>query len=281
MKSQLIGQISLDEQLIQKDINKMLQFEFSDVYSDYVVIGDWKVCILWNHSGSHHDSLLREYEGKPQPTALGSQLTYLKTVIENVFNVDYIKWARVFLLHQGLIVPHTDYVELDKGFFRIHIPLQTNLNCLNSSEDVVFHMRRGEVWFLDAAKPHSACNFSNTIRLSLCIDFIPSISLREIFRDPNQYNPDLTPHIVNRPPLDINYMKGLRSLGYLIEEENFDDIITLLSKVHFLRSANAGAMFDWMVDIAEISGNKDLFGKVLAMKRFYIEKRSLGEILTV
>jgi putative nonproteinogenic amino acid hydroxylase len=280
MNSKILGKVLFDEQLLQEEITKILQFEFSDVYSDYA-IGEWKVCILWNQTGFYRDSLLREYEGRAQPTELGKELSYLNTVIKNIFNTEHIKWVRLFLLRKGLVVPHTDYVELESGFLRVHVPLQTNLNCLNSNGDMVYHMRKGEIWFLDASQPHSGCNFSDTARLSLCIDFIPYISFIEIFQDKKQYDTSLVSHIVERPPINEDYMKGLQSLGYLIGKENFDDIISLMAKVHFVRNANAALMFDWLIDITQRSGNKELLDKALAMKRFYIDKRSLGEVLAV
>jgi hypothetical protein len=270
MDSKILGKVCFDEQRLQSDIQKINGFEFSNNYSNYCT-GEWKICILWNHTGSHQDFHLQDYEGRVKPTEFGLQLDYLNEFIADVFNTEYIRYVRIFLLRKGVIIPHTDYSKLKKDLFRVHIQLQTSLDCLGSNEDVVFHMRKGEVWFLDAAKPHSGSNLSDLSRLTLCIDFASDIEPSQIFKDKTKYDPSILPCIIERPPIELEYIQAIKSLGVLLCPENFEDILGLLAKVHFVRHTHADSMFDWMIDIAKQSQNKSLIDRAFLTKRSYLK----------
>lgn len=277
MKSQILGKLTFDEELLERSINKILQFEFTDAYSDFA-IGEWKFCVLWNHSGCHDDTTFHNYEGQALLTEFGKQLEYINLIINETFNINHINWVRAFYICEGLLIPHRDYLELKTSFIRVHIPLKTTLKCLNSDGNVVFHMRKGEIWFLDAAQPHSVCNFSNIPKISLCIDFKAGIPLCEVFKDRKRYTPGLSPHLVQRKVTDKQYIEAIRGLAHLICEENFNDIVSLLSKVHFVKNEDVATMFDWLINITQSSGNKQLIEKALAMEKFYLKQRSFGEV---
>lgn len=274
MNSRIVGSIKIEAEALQKEVNKILQLEFNTEYADYV-FGGWKNCVLWNGTGFHHDTTLREYEGQAQPTELAKNLDYVNSIVTNTFNVQYLKWLRVFVCQQGVLLPHRDYLEMEKGFTRLHMPLQTDLTCLHSEEDEVFHMRIGEIWFLDATRIHSACSLSNTARVSLCLDFEPEVSLNEIIK---YYSTSSDCHlpkacIIKREILRPEDLKTLFNFGSIVNEDNFDWIVESLAKIHFIKQVNATAMFDWLIQIAHNSGSKKLIQKALSMKKFAIEER--------
>ncbi len=270
MKSKILGKVDFKEKQLQEDINKILQFKFDNQYSDYYST-NWTISVLWNKTGLADDFKLENYEGEAKYTEFGVQLEYINTLIKETFNSEYIKWVRIFRLEHGIIMPHIDYSKLDKDFIRVHIPLQTDIKCLGSNEETVFHMRKGEVWFLDAGNVHSGANFSDSIRVTLCIDFSPNIEFDKIFRDDKKENSHIQPLLIDRPAIDNAYIESLKLLGELLREENFNDIVTLLAKEHFFRDISASAGYDYLIDVAKYSKDKKLIDKALSLKKYYLK----------
>lgn len=270
MNSQIVGVIELEPKAIQRELNKIAQLEFNDTeYSNYV-FGGWKNCVLRNATASYRDTTLREYEGYSQPTELAKNLDYVNSIISNTFNLKYLKWLRIFVCQQGVLLPHRDYLEMKKGFTRLHVSLQTDLTCLHSEEDKVFHMRVGEIWFLDATKIHSACSLSNSARISLCLDFVPEVPIQELIKNHTIYNEGSLPkpYIVEREILSRKDLENILTMSNTVNEDNFDQIVESLARVHFLKQANAIEMFDWLIKIARNSGNLKLMKEALLIKQF-------------
>lgn len=280
MNSQIVGLINFEPKALQKELNKILQLEFNTTYLDYV-FGGWKNCVLWNGTGSHQDTTLKEYEGYSQPTELAKNLDYVNSIISNNFNLEFLKWLRVFVCQKGVLLPHRDYLEMKKGFTRLHAPLQTDLTCLHSEEDDVFHMRVGEIWFLDATKIHSACSLKYTARVSLCFDFVPEVAFEKLIKGYTNYTKSFLPEpcTIEREPLNEKDLKTIFALGNTVNEDNFDQILESLAKVHFIKQANAIAMYDWLVQITRISGNIKLMEKALLTKEFATQERHFGKQL--
>jgi hypothetical protein len=206
--SRSIGRISFDEAQIAKDVQTILQFEFNTAYSDYARGNPgWQNCVLWNQSGLHTDTTFGLYDGAPQITVLGRQLPYLNDILTHTFNMDYLRWSRVFLVHRGLIIPHRDYLDLPDTSTRVYIPLQTDTTCMHSEQGYVYHMRKGEIWILDSTEPHAACCFSDTKRLSLCLDFIGDVPVDRLLRIPPRA--DIPPLFIKRAPFTGNDLDAI------------------------------------------------------------------------
>ncbi|HXQ71296.1 MAG TPA: aspartyl/asparaginyl beta-hydroxylase domain-containing protein, partial [Pyrinomonadaceae bacterium] len=174
MKSRIINKIELDDRLLERDIEKILKFnDVKEEYSEYR-FGTWKNYVLWNGSGDEKDTLFKGANGGAVQTGLGRQLEYITSFVEENFHTDKLKMGRANLLRDAVLVPHRDYVEFksdSQSLARLHIPIRTDLNSLHSESAEVFHMRQGEVWYLDVSSIHSACNLSDSPRLSLVLDF--------------------------------------------------------------------------------------------------------------
>src|SRR5689334_2769561 len=113
MNSQIIGDVSLDETLLGEELQKILQFDFNSEYSEFARGNPgWKNCILWNETGLQHDTVFKIYRGTAKKTELGQQLGYINSIIESTFNVEFLRWVRIFLVHKGLIIPHKDYLDI-------------------------------------------------------------------------------------------------------------------------------------------------------------------------
>jgi len=241
-------------------------------YDEYV-FGSWKSLPLWNGTGSVHDTLLREFDHAPVPTGLAQDFPVLASFVESHFAIEQLRWARLFVLERGVLLPHRDYLELKKGFTRVHVPLQTSPACLHSEEDEVFHMRVGEVWFLEASNVHSACNPLEVPRVTLCLDFTRDKGLESIFRSPvRQENGPAC--MIDRPSLTTGELAEIVAQAATMTMGTFRDVAAAMSMVHFGRRVHPAAMFGWLVESARRAGDPRLVDRALSLRAL-----ALGEAI--
>ena len=200
MLSKILGSLALDARDLARETKAIEGCRFEVGYADYV-FGRWSNCILWNGTGNADDGIIREYTGNARPTADAARLPLVNAIIRTHFDASHLRWARIFHMEEGVLLPHRDFVTMKKGYTRLHVPLQTHEACLHSESADVFHMRIGEVWFLDATNVHSACNLAARSRLSLCLDFDPRVPTRELVRTRSTSLVEPQPQMVTRPPL--------------------------------------------------------------------------------
>jgi putative nonproteinogenic amino acid hydroxylase len=273
MNSRILTTLPIDDALLARDLEEIARFPIREEYSEYS-FGAWRSFVLANGSGDHEDMRFRTFPGACSFTQLGERVPYLRELITRHFRPDGLKWVRLFTVQDGLLVSHRDFIEFNHSFWRVHVPLKTDLTCLHSEENDVFHMRRGEVWFLDATTIHSACSLSGFQRVSLCLDFeADALPLEQVLR-PGAL-PPADPFMISRPPLDARQHEALRGLRGLADKANFRQLIRLLGAVHFYRQAHAGAMFDWLQEIYQ--DDPALSAKAAAYRRFCIERRAFAE----
>lgn len=282
MESRIIGKLELDEARTRRDIARILASPASSTYSGYC-FGTWNIYMLCNATGKTNDSTLHEFEGPGRFTTLGLKASYIMSVIKNNFRTDKMKWARAFLLRNGNIVPHRDYLEFGRPLTRIHLAIFTDESSMHSEEDEVFQMRKGEVWYLAAEKVHSAATLSNFARTVICMEFDlePGVGPEAVFCQMSEVFASITPRLISREPLSVQELKAIYQLGDIITEQNYSDIVRLLSKVHFYKRAGAGDLFDWMIEIARRSANANLIDRATAFKRNCIESRCVHEHISV
>lgn len=280
MNSRIIGHAELDLQRLQVDIDRILgAVPPAQDYSEYR-FGSFYTYILRSPKGKDGDGLFRGADGLAQHTALGASLDYLNSVIDRTFDTGKLQMLRAYLLQDALLIPHCDYVEFKeeaKRMARFHLPVLTNAKSLHSEEDTVFHMRVGEVWYLDVTQIHAACNASSAPRVSLVLDFLlDGAPLESIFRQPALAGQG-TPEIIQRPPLEPGFDDSVRAMGRLLSEDNFRDITQLLSRVHFYRDAPAGQFFEWLSDACRVSKRPELIDKAGRLREFLVRSRELGQ----
>jgi hypothetical protein len=272
MNARAIGRLYLDPARLQPEIDTLLTFDFNSGYSEYTRGNPgWSNCVLMNRTGDFQDRVFGGYEGLPQRTKWAAQLPYLNEVIDTTFKKDHLKWVRIFMCENGMLIPHRDYLEFEnEAFTRVHIPLQTGPNSLHSEEEKVYHMRMGEVWFVDGTVIHSAYSYDDQRRIFLTFDFESGVPFKDLFVDPAIYANDVEPKHVARQPFEPAYETQLRGLSRLIHADNFDDIISILAKVHFTRDVTCAVVYDWLIDIARDSGQPALVERAIATKRYFI-----------
>lgn len=267
MNSYLLAKLKLDSQQITNTIKIIKNLEFDDAYQEYS-LGTWKTKTLWNMTGDDNQSTSMEYIGFARKTLSADKLPYLNQIIEDNFHLNYIKSVRIFhSCDGGLIVPHRDYMEFKKGFKRFHLVLMTDHTCLNSEENIVYHMRQGELWFLEGHVTHSAASFSTNGKYSLVIDFDPNIESNLIFKDNHHFDFNhLSPCIIeHRDKPTASLIASLLALSAIITPFNFSSVFHLLCKLHFEYAISGDEVYELLHDIAKQSKRPaviDLYNRV-------------------
>lgn len=281
MNSRIISTLDFNDDLLQKDIEKILDFaDVKEEYSEYR-FGTWKNYVLWNGSGDEKDTLFKGIHGGAIKTGFGRQLEHINSVLEGAFHTEKLKMARVNLLRDAVLIPHRDYVEFKENstrLARLHVPINTDTDSMHSETECVFHMRKGEVWFLDVSCIHSACNFSQRPRLSLVLDFcLDGAPLESALKNPRRGRAGVEPMMIKREPLDEKFLKTITSFKHSINHTNYRDIILFLSRVHFYKDASLGQFFDWLIEISDGAEDRSLLEKSLRFKQYLIKERELAQ----
>jgi hypothetical protein len=281
VESRIIGKLDLDAARARTDVGRILASPATSTYSGYS-FGTWNVYVLWNVSGDATDSTIREFAGPGRFTDLGLQTSYIASVIEENFRTDRMKWVRVFLLKSGNIVPHRDYLEFKKPLTRVHLALFTDQTSMHSEDNEVFRMRNGEIWYLAAEKVHSAVTMTDFPRTVICMEFDLECGDEPdaVFRRRLGFAP-IAPCIVQRDSLTPAELEAIYKLGDIINEQNYSDVVGLLSKVHFYKRTPASDLFDWVIEITKRSGKVGLIERATEFKRNCIERRRMNEHISV
>jgi hypothetical protein len=270
MHSHPVGRVAFDSERLAGDIEVIEGFQMSGAYSEYAK-GEWNTCMLLNETGDKDDGLSAEYEGHAVPTEYGLRVPYLNEVIRGLFKLEHLKSARIFSARRGFIIPHRDYLEFKKGFTRIHVVLRTNDRAMNSEGSTVYRMREGEIWFLDGRYAHSGGSFADERRLHMVLDFDPEVPIKDLFNNPADYRPGLTPCLVQRQAISEQERESLvASLGGFLTDLNYDSVFEFVAKLHFDRVMDCAATYDVMREIASRSGDPRLAERAEAEKRYFL-----------
>jgi len=278
MRSFSLGMLELDDPRLAPELAALIACNVtSEAYSEFK-IGNWRTVVLWNTSGRDNNGLIAGGEVTARPTPWAQSFDYLNELIEQTFDVSRLRLARAHVLEDGVLIPHRDFLELapdEPRWCRLHLPIATTSACLHSEEDSVFHMRRGEVWFLDASLTHSACNSGVTPRVSLCLDFaLGDAAIETLVVDRDRLRPT-TPVVIAREPLDRQFRAGLRSLAKLINRANYREVLNFLARVHFYKAVDINEFFTWIVELASAAGDRELITKMDGFVQFLRYDRNM------
>jgi len=269
--SRVIGTVTLDEARLAADIETLLTFPFNRGYSDYARGNPgWQNCVLMNHTGNPADITFGDH-GEPKATPLLGQLPYLEELLRSTYKIEHLVWARIFMCEDGMLIPHRDYLDLPEDeFTRVHIPLQLGTASLHSEDDAVFRMRKGEIWFIDGTVNHAAYSYDGAPRIYLTADLRAGVPFDELFVDPATAANDVVPDFVDRSPLPDNFETTLEGMAAVLGPDNIEDVMSVLSKVHFTHEARCGDMYSWLVDVAERAGKPELVDLATEKRKFFL-----------
>lgn len=272
MHSRAIGLIPLDQQRLSVDIDRALTLPFNRGYSDFARGNPgWQNCVLMNNTGDPADQVFGGYDGAAMPTPLLHELPYFAELIRTTFKPDFLKWARIFLCEDGMLIPHRDYLDLPEDeFTRVHIALKLGAASLHSEEDRVFRMRQGEVWFIDGKVAHSAASYDGEPRIYLTCDFESGVAFEDLFVDPAYARDDIEPDFVQRPPLPDDFDTVIDGISALLDVDTLSDTIAVLSKMHYTHEADCADTYEWLIDAAVRSGDEQLITAAVERRSFFL-----------
>lgn len=286
MPSYIIGTIDISRYELTGDLNYLNSVKKQPEEYDEFGQGYWKNLSLFNATGVAEDSQYRNSQSC-LPTGHMEHCSSVAKLIYDNFDFTHMKMVRARNLVDGMVIPHRDFVELDKSihYFRVFVPLENNKQSFHSDENGVFQMRPGEVWFLDAAINHAAINFASQSRMFLCLDFIFEDDFRDtqIFRAHAKVDTSPSRDVyVQRKPMDESLRTTIvDAISKVISPSTFKDLLFLVSKYHFNYQLPVAACYDWLVEAADLAGDSVVLEKAMAIKRYLIEQRAMGERLLI
>jgi quercetin dioxygenase-like cupin family protein len=131
--------------------------------------GKWSSFALRSISGLESD-ILATPNASFQDTPSLSKCLYFKKIIDS-FQCKKESVRLLSLSPNSYIKEHTDSDGgYEDGFFRIHIPIQTNDKVIFTVNKKSLPMREGECWYANFNKPHFVSNHGETDRIHLVID---------------------------------------------------------------------------------------------------------------
>lgn len=131
--------------------------------------GHWSSFALRSISGLESD-ILATPNASFQDTATLHKCLYFKGII-NSFLCEKEAVRLLSLSPNSYIKEHRDNASgYENGFFRIHIPIQTNDKVIFTVNQKPLPMREGECWYADFNLPHFVSNEGETDRIHLVID---------------------------------------------------------------------------------------------------------------
>jgi L-proline cis-4-hydroxylase len=276
MASTRLGYIELDDQLLADDLSAISKATFTSAYAEFA-FGSWRTLMVRNYEGKDDDAVIRMHNRSAVETPAGRRLPYLRRLISDHFDTERMRYARIMKIEKNAgIIPHRDYLEFSDDYVRLHLPIQTDERCMNSEGGKVYHLERGEIWFLDASQIHSAVSLSDQPRLPLVMDFASDVPPPALIRN---YRPPIdAPATLVRPPIPQSALDAIRSLSQIVNESTLTETISILCKLHFRYETEPTCVFDWLHQIADLVGDKHLQEKVCSLAQECIQSRSSGRL---
>lgn len=284
MRTRYMAAIPLDAARLEKDLEQSSTFRYSEAYSNYLIGGPWKSCMLWARGGDPGDGVLTDY-AYDQPstfTEYGKQLPYLQELITNTVDTTRLNFVRVAVFSNSVIIPHRDFLELSelpedaRSAHRLHIPLATHEDCFFSEGNVVYRMRAGEVWFFDASQIHSVASLSNASRIHLIFDFFDQPGGGPLVTVADQSGSAGIPadRTVVRPPLSGSGRADLLRLADVLTMDNFSEVFSIIIKKHFRWDGGDDFVWDTMTALARGCKDPTVLPHTLELRRYYTLERS-------
>lgn len=282
MRTRYVTTLSLDAIALKKDLEHAASFRFSEAYSDYLIGGPWKSCMLWSVGGDAGDGVITNYAYGQQPafTEYGQQLPYLQDLITSTADLTRLNFVRLAPVANVVFIPHRDLLELNvlpednRNAHRVHMVLATNENCFFSEGNIVYQMREGDVWFLDAADMHSVASFSKQPRIHLIFDFINTADPSPLLKLEDSGVDMPADRVVARPPLPDSDRAALRRLAVVLTMDSLYDVFAILIKKFFRFDTGEDFVWSTMIELARECPDPAVLPHILDLHRYYTLERS-------
>ena len=271
MRTQMLGQLTLDEPALADELDRSRTFDYAEQYPEFQCgRRPWQTCMLWSVGGEVGDGVIARYDTSLpcQPTVFGEQLPYLARIVRENFAVEHLLFCRMVAMSDNVLVPHRDFVEFTerpadaRATHRLHVPLATSEDCLFMEDNVIYRMLPGEVWSLDVSRMHSAAVLSDVRRVHLILDFadVPDEQLLTFDFDPAVGIPACNQ--VTRPPLSDRERAAMLSLSDAIDQENLSEVLGMLIKKQYRKDGGENFVWGTMNRIGRASGDEGLHAQI-------------------
>jgi putative nonproteinogenic amino acid hydroxylase len=265
--------LPIDSYDLESEFSVLDGHEYGGEY-DAFTFGSWSSHVLANGSGADSDTSFRPHDGRMALTELGKRLPGIMSLVSAHFPLDRLQWVRVFRARDAILAPHVDFLEWAEPGTRLQIPLRTGEENLHSENDVVYHLRRGEVWKIHTTDPHSTRSSAAQARLSLCLDFLDADEPVAIRGEVPAAEPV---RIVERPEATGAELEELLGAGGQLTPASMRAHFRRFAEFHFERRAHAAATYDWYEQAARRTGDAGAVARARAFRTYCIEKRADGE----
>ncbi|MEU3613367.1 hypothetical protein ABZ725_13780 [Streptomyces sp. NPDC006872] len=134
MRSHILGCTELDQQRLRQVLEPLASVPTVEEGYDELGNGYWKNIPLHNASSGGGDRPHRDlHAGPAQPTRHIEHVPYLDETTTTVSNVERLQMARARNPKNAAVIPHRDFVELDRELDDILFPLPSGSVILPSA----------------------------------------------------------------------------------------------------------------------------------------------------
>ena len=273
LKSQRLAVLPIDSYDLDSELSIVDRHDYGGEW-DVFTFGGWTAHVVANGSGADSDTAFRPHGDSLTLTELGRQLPNIMSMVTAHFPLDRLQWVRIFSIRDGIIGTHVDFLEFDERGTRLQIPLRTTEESLHSENDIVYHIRRGEVWKIHSTDPHAARSTADIPRLSLCLDFTGEdpVAIR------NDIPATAPVRIIDRSEPTEAELEKLICADRDMTPATMRSDFRRFAEFHFERHAHAAAAFDWYITAARRTKDAGMIAKAEAFRTYCIEKRAYGEV---
>lgn len=163
--------LHFDEELLVKDLSKVLEGQWIAHFNKGGYTGNWNAVSLYAVDGNERNIFAHQLENASiSETPLMKECTYFREVLDG-FKFPILS-VRLLRLEVGAeIKPHTDHeLGYEDGQFRLHIPIVTNPDIEFILDGERLTMLPGECWYTNVNFVHSVANRGTIDRVHLVID---------------------------------------------------------------------------------------------------------------
>jgi hypothetical protein len=158
-----------DEQKLLEDLAICQKKDWMLHFNQNDFTGNWSSFSLRSISGKESD-ILATPNASFQDTPTLAKCKYFNEII-NSFKCQKEAVRLLSLSPNSFIKEHTDEAGgYEDGFFRIHIPIQTNQKVIFRVNGKILPMLVGESWYANFSLPHYVSNAGENDRIHLVID---------------------------------------------------------------------------------------------------------------
>jgi hypothetical protein len=282
MRTHRVGTIEIDEARLRDELAVTNEFHLTSAYQEFVCGTPSKDVMLWAPGSDAGDGVIAHYDQilKSGVTEYGERLPYLSRLIEQHYETEHIRFARLAFLSSMVHVPHRDYVEFkgatpsSQPAHRLHMPLITNPACLFTEDNLVYRMKVGEVWFLDVTREHGSAALTDEVRIHLIIDFVDVDDVEGLVRVNRDPEPVIPPQsLVDRPKLTDAERAGLFELAAVVDKDNLKDVLGILAKKQYRRDGGEGFFWNTVDEIARRVADPALSAELAGMRKYFMVER--------